>query len=100
MEQYVGLDVSQQETAVVVIDTQGQMIWRGVCRSTPEALSKVLRQHASKAVKIALETGPLAVWHWHALRQAGFPWSACMRDMLRRPSRCSSTRRTAMMPSG
>jgi transposase len=73
MEQYVGLDVSQQETAVVVIDTQGQMIWRGVCRSTPEALSKVLRQHASKAVKIALETGPLAVWHWHALRQAGFP---------------------------
>jgi len=96
MEQYVGLDVSQQETAVGIVDTQGKLVWRGVCRSTPEALSKVLREHAPNAVKIALEIGPLAVFGMLFARR-GSRWSACMRDMPRRPCRCSSTRRTAMM---
>jgi transposase len=73
MEQYVGLDVSQKETAICVIDREGNRLWQGVCRSTPKAIAGVLRRKASKAVKIALETGPLAVWHWHELRNAGFP---------------------------
>lgn len=73
MKQYVGLDVSQAETAVCVIDETGATQWNGTCRSTPDAIGRILRQRAPVAVTIAMETGPLAVWHWHALRQAGFP---------------------------
>ena len=69
----VGLDVSQAETAVCVIDETGQTRWEGTCRSTSEAIGRLLRQRAPEAVTIAMETGPLAVWHWHALRDAGFP---------------------------
>jgi len=73
MEQYVGLDVSQKSTAICVIDGDGQKVWEGACRSTPAAIAKVLRAKAPGAKRIGLETGPLAVWHWHALKQAGFP---------------------------
>jgi transposase len=73
MEQYVGLDVSQKETAVCVVDADGKRLWQGPCRSTPEAIAEVLRSKAPLAIKIAMETGPLAVWHWHELKAAGFP---------------------------
>jgi hypothetical protein len=61
MKQYVGLDVSQAETAVCVIDETGQRCWQGTCRSTPEAIGRLLRQRAPEATTIAMETGPLAV---------------------------------------
>jgi transposase len=73
MKQYVGLDVSQAETAICVIDETGRCCWEGTCRSTPEAIGRLLRERAPEAATIAIETGPLAVWHWHALRHAGFP---------------------------
>ena len=73
MEQYVGLDVSQAETAVCVIDAQGKRHWQGSCRSTPQAIAQILKQRAPFAFKVAMETGPLAVWLWHSLRRAGVP---------------------------
>jgi len=73
MEQYVGLDVSQQETAICVIDGAGTKLWEGTCRSTPDAIRRILRQRAPTATRVGMETGPLAVWHWHALRQLGVP---------------------------
>jgi transposase len=73
MEQYVGLDVSQKETVICVIDGNGKRLWEGVCSSTPEAMTAALRRKAPQAVKIGMETGPLAVWHWHGLRDAGLP---------------------------
>ena len=33
----------------------------------------VVRTKAPLAVKVAMETGPLAVWHWHELKAAGIP---------------------------
>lgn len=65
--------MSQVERAVCVIDETGETQWDGTCRSTPDAIGRILRQRAPEAVTIAMETGPLAVWHWHALHQAGFP---------------------------
>ena len=73
MEQYVGLDVSQKETAICVIDAEGKRVWQGTCRSTPEAMAEVVRTKAPLTVKVAMETGPLAVWHWHGLKAAGVP---------------------------
>jgi predicted NBD/HSP70 family sugar kinase len=42
MEQYVGLDVSQQTTHLCVIDKDGKTVWRGQCASTPEAIAKAI----------------------------------------------------------
>jgi hypothetical protein len=41
MKPYVGLDVSQAETAVCVIDAAGQTRWEGTCRSTPDAIGRL-----------------------------------------------------------
>lgn len=73
MEQYVGLDVSQKETAICVIDSAGARLWEGTCRSTPEAIASVLQKRAPTVTRVGMETGPLAVWHWHALKQVGVP---------------------------
>ncbi len=73
MEQYVGLDVSQKDSTVCVIDGDGKRVWQGSCRSTPDAMAEVVRKKAPQAIKVAMETGPLAVWHWHELKAAGVP---------------------------
>ena len=59
MKQYVGLDISMEGTKLHVLDAEGRRVWRGTCRSEPEALETALRRHAPEAVKIGLETGPL-----------------------------------------
>ena len=46
MEQYVGLDVSQQTTHLCVIDNNGKAMWRGQCASTPEAIAKTIQTKA------------------------------------------------------
>ena len=72
-QQFVGLDVSQAETAVCVVDAAGAALWQGKCASTPEAIAATLRRQAPGAVRIALETGPLSTWHWRALDALGLP---------------------------
>ena len=73
MEQYVGLDVSQEQTSVCVVDGGGKVIWEGKCTSTPEAIAVTIRTRAPEAVRIGLESGPLSAWHWHELRKLGLP---------------------------
>ena len=73
MEQYVGLDVSQKETAICVIDAEGRRVWQGTCRSTPDAMAEAVHTKAPRAVKVAMETGPQPVSHWQALKAAGVP---------------------------
>ena len=66
MKHYVGLDVSMRETRVCVIDENGDVRWQGPCSSSPDAIMAVIRTHAPAVERIAIETGPLATWHWHA----------------------------------
>jgi hypothetical protein len=73
MEQYVGLDVSQEQTSVCVVDGGGKVIWEGKCTSTPEAIAATIRMRAPEAARIGLESGPLSAWHWHELRKLGLP---------------------------
>src|SRR5271169_2028111 len=73
MEQFVGLDVSQQLTHICVVDREGGVVWRGTCLSTPEEIAAAVRIRAPHAVRIGLETGPLSTWHWHALKKMGLP---------------------------
>lgn len=73
MPLYVGLDVSQKDTEVCVVDADGRRTWRGKCPSRPESIAEVLRQHAPEAERIGMETGPLSIWLWHGLQGLGVP---------------------------
>lgn len=73
MRQYVGLDVSQRETSVCVVNETGQAIFEGRAKSDPGDLSKLLRKHAPLAERIGFETGAMASWLWHELRRVDLP---------------------------
>ena len=73
MEQYVGLDVSLEETSICVLDQAGAVVFEGDVSSNPEAIAKALRRRAPKASRIAFETGSLSNWLWHELKGRGFP---------------------------
>jgi hypothetical protein len=72
-QQYVGLDVSLEQTAVCVVDNAGATIWQAKCRSTPESIYTVVARHAPGAVRIGLETGQLSTWLFHELRARQLP---------------------------
>ncbi len=55
MDQFVGLDVSQEQTHVCVIGADGNIVWQGKCGSTPDAIAKAVKAKAPHAVRVALE---------------------------------------------
>jgi transposase len=73
MDEYVGLDVSMEETSVCVLNGMGEPIWEGRVASEPEAIARLVRLRAPHAVKVGLETGPSSTFLWHELRAAGIP---------------------------
>jgi transposase len=73
MEQFVGLDVSQEVTHLCVIDSKGETVWQGECASRPDAIAEAIAAHAGNVSHIGLENGPLSTWHWHALKAMGLP---------------------------
>jgi transposase len=73
MKQYVGLDVSQKETSVCVLDERGLVVYEGKAKSEPGALTALLRKRAPKAERIGFETGAMASWLWHELRRVDLP---------------------------
>ncbi|MDI2076060.1 transposase [Bradyrhizobium sp. Mp27] len=73
MKQYVGLDISMEETSICVLDQAGDVTFEGCAPTNPEAIAKLLRRHAGKAERIVFETGSLSNWLWHQLRALGFP---------------------------
>lgn len=73
MEQYVGLDVSLEQTSLCVVDNSGKTVWQGKCSSRPEVIAAAVRARAPQAVRIGFESGPLSSWHWHELTRLGLP---------------------------
>jgi transposase len=73
MPHYAALDVSNEETAIHVVDEAGHTVWRGKRASDPEALATALRRHAPDLVRVGLETGFLTPWLYHSLKAAGLP---------------------------
>ena len=73
MGEYVGLDVSKEETSFCVKDEAGKVLARGKVASDPEALFEVLREHCPCPKRIVLETGTLSFWLARALRKRGLP---------------------------
>jgi transposase len=73
MQQFVGLDVSQELTHICVIGDGGKVIWQGKCSSTPDAIAERIASKAPDVARIGHESGPLSTWHWHALKAKGLP---------------------------
>src|SRR6478609_3739148 len=73
MTHYVGLDVSQRETALCVIDERGKILFEGKAPSDPGALAHTIRKRAPEAVRIGFEMGAMAGWLWHELKRIGLP---------------------------
>jgi hypothetical protein len=73
MKQYVGLDVSQKETSVCVVNETGQVVYEGEAKSDPGALTGPRRKHAPCAERIGFETGAMASWLWYELRRVDLP---------------------------
>ena len=71
MTSYAGLDVSQQETQICVVDASGTVLWTGKARSEPAALAAELRQRAPGLVRAVLESGALSGWLCGGLAEAG-----------------------------
>lgn len=73
MEQFVGLDVSQELTHLCIIGGDGKIVWQGKCASTPEDIAGAIKSKAACVTRIGLESGPLSTWHWHAMKAMGLP---------------------------
>ena len=77
MKRYVGLDVSQATTAICVVDEEGKTLPERVTATESAAIAAFVRRRAPDAVRIGMETGPLAVWLWNELRALELPM-VCM----------------------
>lgn len=74
MAVFAALDVSQESTAICVIDgASGAVLAEGKVTTCPEAISTWLERWLGQLDKVAMETGPLAVWLWNGLVAKGLP---------------------------
>ena len=71
MTEYVGLDVSKEETSFCVKDAAGKILAGGKVATDPQALFEVLREHCLYPGRIVMETGTLSGWLARALGQLG-----------------------------
>ena len=71
MTHYVGLDVSQNMTAICVVDSSGRRLWRGQCTTDTEHIKRTVAQHGGADARVGLETGPMTPWLVHGLRGLG-----------------------------
>ena len=73
MSTFAALDVSQETTAVCVVDDTGRVVVERKMATCPEVISSFLTQHAPGLDRVGMETGPMAVWLWNELHDRGLP---------------------------
>jgi transposase len=73
MQHFVGLDVSLNETAICVVDENGDIIREGKALSEPEDIAAWLAAFEFSIAKIGLEIGGIARWLYAELRAKGLP---------------------------
>ena len=73
MPSYAALDVSQETTAICVVDETGRILAEKKVATCPDAITSYLTQKAPDLVRVGLETGPLAVWLWNELAARRLP---------------------------
>jgi transposase len=73
MTEYVGLDVSMKETAIAVLNGEGELIKEGKVPSWPEDIERFVRRWAPSAARLGLESGSLSSWLYEELQTRGLP---------------------------
>jgi transposase len=73
MATYAALDVSQDATAICVVDRDGTIIAEKTVATCPETIAKWILTHSPDLARVGMETGPLAVWLWNELMSLGLP---------------------------
>lgn len=71
MEQYVGIDVSLEQSSVCVVDATGRIVREVKVASEPEALVAFLAKLPARPARVGLEAGPLSQWLHAGLTAAG-----------------------------
>jgi transposase len=73
MEYFAGLDVAMEETAICVIDREGQVFLETKVTTDPDALFGALKPYVSKLRRLGHEAGSLSPWLQVELKQRGLP---------------------------
>lgn len=73
MNEYVGFDISKEETSFCVMDEAGKIMAQGKAFSDPRSLFEALRTHTLCPKRIVLETGTLSNWLARGLHAYGLP---------------------------
>ncbi len=72
MRYFAGIDVSQRQVSICVLDQEGKRVWRGKCATDPAVITATLHDKVPDGtMTLGLETGPLSPWLVHSLRQTG-----------------------------
>jgi hypothetical protein len=62
MEMFAALDVSQEDTAICVVTSDGTMVAEAKVPTCPDAIAHWLARRTQALERVGMETGPLAVW--------------------------------------
>ena len=71
MKEYVGLDVSKEETTFCVMRSDGKIVATGKVPTTPVALFAMLSEHCLCPARIVMETGTMSNWLSRELGKLG-----------------------------
>ncbi len=71
MTEYVGFDVSKEETTFCMKNAEGEILARGKVATDPPALFEAFREHCLCPGRIMMETGTLSGWLARALAKLG-----------------------------
>jgi len=73
MKHYVGLDVSQKEVCLCVVDTDGAVIAAGNVATEPAEILSWIEGRVGAVERIVHESGPLSIWLTRELARRGAP---------------------------
>lgn len=77
MSHYAALDVSLNDSALCILDAEGNIIREAKVASEPQAVVDALWDDRANLALIGLEAGPLSQWLFDGLAEAGLPVVCC-----------------------
>jgi len=77
MPHYAALDVSLNDSALCILDGDGNILRESKLASEPEAIVEALWDDRANIALVGLEAGPLSQWLFDGLVEAGFPVVCC-----------------------
>lgn len=61
MKRYVGIDVSQEQCAICIVDENGSIMFEGTSPTEPDDILNTIFENAELVDKIVHESGPLSI---------------------------------------